>query len=952
VLGHEELAKRGCGTNDLSTLDLDLRARHATTEELSLAIALHYREPVDLEAPVSWWDRNCDVALIVGSFVHGMGNYDAMRNNEELPFIHNIRLFAESDEACSSAIKAFQAAAASARLVFDEALQNTKAKAAREIQAAVAAAAATAVEREKNALAMRQGGAAADAITDRTSDTPAPPKKEVAIREDDRFVTLQRLQKAVVEAVRTAAADTAQSKEDQPVSMEISDNDATDGVPKAAEVVPVNSGRASADVLPMPDSRVLDRRLIELLNKIECSLDHMAENYEISCAGVLWEAKSEVKRSNETRTKALSKLYVSQNMLVNIMSEYCGVGINASQCGSQHKSLDDVSDYSAGAASVDLHAVAHGVNAPRYLRAIGVPMNLTRFAICALVHADASIVEDMVSSERLRFYGDKDEKAVLKAQGEGAAVGNADLATQDKVQGDNADSADGAQKKPQGIVEPVSNGQSNTEGNISSNGSACIKLEGNVDGKSDSADGSVLDSKRQSKTEPEKDVDALMDSTKQDKHGNKAESVANPGIKLEDIADDSQAAESSGTSTLPAPPPAPTPAEELVKPSTEAEVRLSKSHTAPSATVVKALSEPTTTPQVIPLNPGIKVEGKAEELQTTPSESVPPARAKSKEQGHPVPQVLKQNTKVRAAIGAAVLIYGFPSTSSDGSEVNTALWTSLQEFSGTMFDQQPPKLFSMEKFMASVRPLAENETLPSPETVRFYVEKILLPFCLRLCVMGNGPTTRNTRGSNGEFDTAFGVSLHPEPSNFVQSPLPDPCLGIDEQSVEALGHAFAILRRVRLQRAALYVARGDVSVDHLNSAARSSFTCRNMDGLPLWWCPWVHDVALLVYASVRGLFAIIDDRKNGRVQGVFSREAITRSMYSFFVSHPLPRNILDRSAPGDVNDWIDLHAEEFPPVFVLERRLAFLCSQATAVLEGEMRFDNLPMFDHGGWPRT
>ena len=79
--------------------------------------------------------------------MHGLGNYEAMGNDPELPIFHNKNLYAESDEGCVSATSAFHAAATSVRGVFDQALESAKAKAALEIQAAVAAAAATASER-------------------------------------------------------------------------------------------------------------------------------------------------------------------------------------------------------------------------------------------------------------------------------------------------------------------------------------------------------------------------------------------------------------------------------------------------------------------------------------------------------------------------------------------------------------------------------------------------------------------------------------------------------------------------------------------------------------------------------------------------------------------------------------------------------------------------------------
>ena len=68
-LGYEELGKRGCQTSDLTALDPDLKARLVSTEELSLSVSSYLRR-IQQRAPALWWDRSCDVALIVQFKVH------------------------------------------------------------------------------------------------------------------------------------------------------------------------------------------------------------------------------------------------------------------------------------------------------------------------------------------------------------------------------------------------------------------------------------------------------------------------------------------------------------------------------------------------------------------------------------------------------------------------------------------------------------------------------------------------------------------------------------------------------------------------------------------------------------------------------------------------------------------------------------------------------------------
>lgn len=61
-LGHEELGKRGCPPSDLTVLDVDLKARFVTTEELSLVISAGFKRLRSIR-PATWWDRHCDVAV-------------------------------------------------------------------------------------------------------------------------------------------------------------------------------------------------------------------------------------------------------------------------------------------------------------------------------------------------------------------------------------------------------------------------------------------------------------------------------------------------------------------------------------------------------------------------------------------------------------------------------------------------------------------------------------------------------------------------------------------------------------------------------------------------------------------------------------------------------------------------------------------------------------------------
>jgi len=285
--------------------------------------------------------------------------------------------------------------------------------------------------------------------------------------------------------------------------------------------------------------------------------------------------------------------------------------------------------------------------------------------------------------------------------------------------------------------------------------------------------------------------------------------------------------------------------------------------------------------------------------------------------------------------------------------VEQLLWNSIREHCGEFDESNPAPLFSGEKFRDRVIELLGDDQVPSVSELKEYIESCLLPHCLRLCLMGNGPlSSAGARRSNGEYETAQGRSLYPEYSNNLQSPLPDPCLELKDQSIEALGVAHAILRRVQMMRSVFAVSSGKISFAKIDEILHSSFMRKSMNGLPVWWCPWIHDAALLVHASSSGLFSLFQERYSKSHTSAFSTKTIRQHMYSVFVAESaLPASILEESPPEDSTSWIELQSKEFPSVHVLEQRLALFCGLASKNLDRDQVYDSLPMFDHGSWPR-
>jgi hypothetical protein len=799
-LGYEQLAKRGCQTSNITTMDADLKARLVTTEELSLAINLHLKK-VDHRLPVIWWDRSCDIALLIGTFVHGLGNHDAMLNDAALPFSFRINKFAKADEACIAAQKLFDDATVAARKVFDESLEAFDLKEQKRNLAIISAAAANQAAREKEALALREGGAAADAVHSKMPGQVPNNRYEIVDGDDSHYVTLPRLQENLLQSVRNDKSS-SEVKEESEVSMDV------DGQENDATSQETSRGRRAQTryVLSMPDARVLRCRLDVLIKEVERNLyedDTTSMKLEEKLRFCkIWPCSKVVATNCEIRARALS--VVSGKELEDLndhpMGEYLGIGISGNQCAASHRTLDDGTDFSIGAASPDVAQV--GCATSRYVRAIGVPMILTRFAISALIHADTGCVDHLLESERICNY------------------------SEDFV-------ADDAQSDAEDDVKAET-------------GNDSVKTEANGE----------------------------------DKNGKSSDEAG------------------------------------AAKPEAEAVTGNTKEETKSEQSVSMEVDE--------------NIEETAQ-----------------------VPKVFEENSKLRASICVVILHYGFFSTGGANARVSKPLWGSIREHCGEFEESEPPPLYNAERFQNLVREFGGGVDVPDKETIENYVESCLLPHCLRLCLMGNGPTITGVRGSNGEYETAYGTSLYPEHTENLQSPLPDPCLDLSEHSIEALGTAYAILRRVRLMRAAVSLANGKAPLSKIDKILRSSFMRKSMDGLPVWWCPWIHDAALLVHASTRGLYSILKDRKSEENTSPFSRKTIVQHMYATFLAeNALPSSITEGSPPEDSTSWIELQASDFPTVNVLERRLAFLCARATEHLSGNERYDNLPMFDHGSWPRN
>mmetsp|Transcript_17049 Transcript_17049/g.32360 ORF Transcript_17049/g.32360 Transcript_17049/m.32360 type:complete len:685 (+) Transcript_17049:2556-4610(+) len=683
-----------------------------------------------------------------------------MRADPELPFSEKVKRSAT--QVSRSSYHAFVVAASAARTVFDDALEAGRVKAELEVQAAVAAAAKAASKREEDAALLREGGDGAEDVIRNMPETQVENAFEFD-GTDSHFVTLTRLHKSVRE--------TLAKKAEEILSPEAIPEEFTEGTIGRPRTEGAPGRPRSQMMMSMPDARLLDHRLLEILAAVESTDSQAHPKFDDQA----WQVGEETSMLYNLRRVVLLRFHGER--LVYFLREYSGIGLAGAQCGTTHRSLNDGTDFAYGSASPPLSQVAYGTDAPRYLRALGIPMNVTRFAVSALSYADTACVEQLLSMERRKFYRTEED-----------------------------------------TNKPDETHSIHDEKPVSASPEA---------GKETSA----------SLPRSENPPDYSKSQTK-----------------------------------------------ETVKSNNETSVR-----------------EPLEAPML-------------------------------------VPETFRGDPKARALVCLGVLMYGFPSN----DELTVS--TDLLALAG-LPNETPLPCFDANRFRDSVQSFDKNVALPNASAIAKYVETSLLPHCLRLCLYGNGPTTRDARGSQGEYETALGVSLHPSPSEDSPCPLPDPCKEPKGHSLEALGVANAILRRTQLLRSIRHLCSGAENTALEVSTASRSKLMDFGDNLPVWWCPWVHDVGLLIRAASDGLLSVLDNRAEDRI---FSQNAIRDFLRTSLKNQPLP--FADHFSSTEVLDeWIRFEAGKFPTLLQVERRMAFLTAKATATASDP--FVTLPMFDHGGWPR-
>ena len=113
------------------------------------------------------------------------------------------------------------------------------------------------------------------------------------------------------------------------------------------------------------------------------------------------------------------------------------------------------------------------------------------------------------------------------------------------------------------------------------------------------------------------------------------------------------------------------------------------------------------------------------------------------------------------------------------------------------------------------------------------------------------------------------------------------------------------------------------------------------------WCPYIHDLGLLVHASLYGLGSITTVLP---LQQTFIERHVRETFIEGTAQRQpaLPKCFLDQASKEEIDAWVEMHSKQFPTFRVIEHRLALICSHLT--VGTDVQFDYVPMFDESGWP--
>jgi chromodomain-helicase-DNA-binding protein 7 len=284
------------------------------------------------------------------------------------------------------------------------------------------------------------------------------------------------------------------------------------------------------------------------------------------------------------------------------------------------------------------------------------------------------------------------------------------------------------------------------------------------------------------------------------------------------------------------------------------------------------------------------------------TETNPDVSAENYEELDEEDMLLTENDAV--TLTATFILYGAPTI----PFVLPSTYQQIKDWMGFKTNEDIPSELSPLQFDWSTVSSYCRLNLPSVIVERFY-SHVWLPFCHHIIRR---------------------KSLSVSPNKFV---VPNPLINLNEHHQGAKGLCQIFIIRQHLLRTISYVLNCNVTklMDYLRSPAG-----RSVDNMPIWWCPWIHDLGILVGMLKYGFMkmdAVIADPELP-FYPAHVRAFVQKVFISGCASMPAVARF-DLASVQEAEDFIQCASSQFPEFKDLEIRVYRIIDEVTKGLPDE-----------------
>lgn len=197
----------------------------------------------------------------------------------------------------------------------------------------------------------------------------------------------------------------------------------------------------------------------------------------------------------------------------------------------------------------------------------------------------------------------------------------------------------------------------------------------------------------------------------------------------------------------------------------------------------------------------------------------------------------------------------------------------------------------------------------SPETLEQFYRGVWLPFCYAI-------TKRK----------ALSHSQH----KFI---VPNPKMPPSDHHYAARGLCHVALLRQQLLYAAYHVLVNDAALllDYLKSSQG-----RNVDNMPVWWCPWIHDLGVLIGLVKHGFLSLKELKADEELPFTFQHiEMHVRQVFLYGCSSVLPAGLDELPTLAEAEYFVQVAVLQFPDLKDLEFRVMRILEDVTRGLPSD-----------------